>query len=71
MKIVSLDRMEEIVHKNKSLSWEGWTVLDTNKNPAAWARSNGVFKNNSWHNQVRYELNENGWDLPSKFVKGL
>lgn len=69
MLINSLEEMETIVENNKSLSWDGWNVLERTKSPTAWTDKAGVFINNVWYIQKRYELNENGWDLPSKFVR--
>lgn len=69
MQVTSLEKMETIVESNKSLSWDGWTVVDTQKNPAGWAKTNGAFINDSWHIQNRFEPTEQGWDIPGKFVR--
>jgi hypothetical protein len=68
MQITSLDQMESIVANNKSLSWDGWTVLHTKQDTTAWSKTNGVFKNSLWHVQNRYEPIENGWNLPLKLA---
>lgn len=69
MNITSLEQMESIVSNNKSLSWDGWTVLQTKPDPTGWAKTNGVFKNSQWHVQNRYDVTENGWQIPSKLVR--
>ena len=69
MKVTSLEKMETIVDNNKALSWDGWTVLETRKDPTAWTKTDGVFINGSWQRQNRYEPTEQGWDIPGKFVR--
>jgi hypothetical protein len=69
MLINSLEEMETIVESNKSLSWDGWTVLERTKSPTAWSDKTGVFINKVWYIQKRYDLMENGWEVPSKFVR--
>ena len=69
MLINSLEEMETIVESNKSLSWDGWTVLERTKSPTAWSDKAGVFINKVWHIQKRYDLTEDGWEIPSKFVR--
>jgi hypothetical protein len=69
MNIRSLEQMEEIVAANKQLSWNGWDVIQSYYNPTAWKDSNGAFIKGKWYNQKRFVLNENGWDIPAKFVR--
>jgi hypothetical protein len=69
MNVSSLDKMEEIVTTNKSLSWDGWTVLESKADDAAWMKVNAAFINNKWHCVNRYEPNENGWTIPDRLVK--
>lgn len=68
MVITSLDQMEEIVSNNKSLKWDGWTVVNYNKVPTAWTKPNGAFVNGSWYLTSRYEPTEAGWSIPDRFV---
>ena len=69
MNISSLDKMEEIVAKNNSLNWEGWTVLESKTDDAAWMKANGAFVNGKWIRINRYEPTEVGWNIPDRFVK--
>jgi hypothetical protein len=69
MKVTSLEKMEAIVAKNKNLSWNGWTVLESLPNATAWTKPNGAFINGSWHIQNRFEPTERGWDIPGRFVR--
>jgi hypothetical protein len=69
MNILSLDKMEEIVTTNKSLSWDGWTVLELKADNAAWMKQNAAFIEGKWNRINRYEPNENGWTIPDRFVK--
>jgi hypothetical protein len=67
--INSLEEMETIVGNNKSLSWDGWTVLERTKSPTAWTDKNGILVDKTWFIQKRYELGESGWEIPAKLVK--
>jgi hypothetical protein len=69
MQITSLDQMETIVSANKSLSWDGWTVVQRSYDPTAWSKANGVFKNSQWHVESRYAAEDSGWNIPQKFVR--
>lgn len=69
MEITSLDQMETIVANNKSLSWDGWTVVDSIKNQSGWTKPNGAFINGQWYVQNRYAATESGWKIPGKFVR--
>jgi hypothetical protein len=69
MNIKSLERMEAIVSSNKSLYWDGWTVI--NRWPAESARTSkdGVFIKGKWYLQKIFPVNKTGWDIPDKFVR--
>lgn len=69
MVIKSLEKMEAIVKKNNSLSWDGWTVVSLSKNPTGWMSPRGAFIKGSWYIQNRYEPNSNGWEIPDKIVR--
>lgn len=69
MKVTSLDTMEEIVNKNKSLFWDGWTVVSSFPSEKARTSKNGARVNGVWHIQKRFVPDENGWDIPNRFVR--
>jgi hypothetical protein len=69
--IRSLDQMESIVTKNKTLSWDGWTVVESVYNPTAWRNKNGAIIKGKWYTQKRFVPSRNGWDIPNKFVGQL
>jgi len=69
MQITSLEQMENIVESHKSLSWDGWDVIQTQPDPIGWKKMNGAFINDSWHTQNRFEPTEQGWNIPGKFVR--
>jgi hypothetical protein len=69
MLIKSLEEMETIVDNNESLSWDGWNVLEANKSPMAWMQPNAQFIKHEWHIVNRFDITENGWDIPTKLVK--
>lgn len=69
MLIKSLESMENIVANNKSLSWDGWTVVNSYPSPTAWMQKDGAFVKGKWFVQKRYELTTKGWEIPNKFVR--
>jgi hypothetical protein len=68
MLIDSLTDVEKIVDNNDSLSWDGWTVIETKSSPTAWMSPQGAYQDGKWVIRKRYEWN-NGWNIPRKFVK--
>ena len=70
MKIInSLEKMEKIVSQNKTLSWDGWNVVEMIKSDRAYTSKDGVLKNNSWHLKKTLALSRNGWEIPEKYVR--
>ena len=67
MLINSLKDIEKIVDSNSSLSWDGWTVIETKSSPTAWMSPDGAYQDGKWLLCKRYEWNE-GWNIPKKFV---
>lgn len=61
--------METIVENNKSLSWDGWSVLELKKSITAWSKPNAKFINNEWYIANRFDANEDGWNIPTNLVK--
>jgi len=68
MIIKDLETMETIVKSNKTLSWDGWTVINSIPSERGRTSKNGALLNSKWHIQTRYEPSQNGWDIPSKFA---
>lgn len=61
--------MESIVSANKTLSWDGWTVLDTYPSDKGRTSKQGVFANEKWHMQRRFDPTSTGWEIPDKYVR--
>lgn len=61
--------MEEIVTKNKTLSWDGWTVVFRIPSVSKTNSKNIIKINNKWFVEERFEVSENGWDIPKKFLE--
>lgn len=68
MNIASLNKMEEIVSSNKSLSWDGWTVVERTPNKEAMLDPNGAFVDGKWYTQKRFVPSRDGWKIPNKYV---
>jgi hypothetical protein len=68
MLINSLDTMESIVENNDSLSWDGWTVVESTPSSTAWSKPGAAFVNGVWNLVRRYEPTEKGWNISSKLV---
>lgn len=69
MVIKNLEKMEQIVSQNKSLSWDGWNVVELTKSDAAAFKANGSFVNGSWHTKNVFNVNRDGWSIPNKYVR--
>lgn len=69
MQVTSLEKMEQIVKKNRSLKWDGWTVVNAFPSEKGRTSKDGVYINGIWHIQRRYEANEAGWNIPDKLVR--
>lgn len=68
MIIKELSHMEKIVESNKSLTWDGWTVVNRYPSEKGRTSKNGVLVNSKWHLESRYSPERSGWNIPSKFV---
>jgi hypothetical protein len=69
MLITSLEKMEVIVSKNKSLSWDGWNVVELIKTPAAVYKPNGVRINGVWYVKNIFSAERDGWRVPNKYTE--
>lgn len=69
MIINTLEQMEKIVSSNKSLSWDGWTVVNSYPSEKGRTSKNGALINSKWHLQSRFTPDRKGWNIPSKFVE--
>lgn len=69
MLIKSLNEMEAIVEDNNALSWNGWTVIESNSKIDGYTNQLGAFVNGEWIVQKRYEPGANGWDIPKRLVR--
>lgn len=67
--IQSLEKMETIVSKNKTLSWDGWNVVELIKNPAAFYKQNGAFIENVWYVKKVFYIGHDGWRIPNRYVE--
>lgn len=67
--VKSLDKMEAIVSNNKSLSWDGWNVVELIKNPAAMFKPNGALVKGVWYVKNIFVVDQDGWRIPSKYAE--
>ena len=67
MIIDKLETMEKIVRKNNNLHWIGWDVAERKRSDIARTSVDGVRVGENWYLQRTYTLNQNGWDIPSKY----
>jgi hypothetical protein len=68
MLINSLEKMEQIVSKNRSLSWDGWVVVELQPTKDGTVSKNGIRIKGRWYIQNRYDISTDGWEIPNKFV---
>lgn len=69
MNIKSLEKMESLVDYNRSLSWDGWDVVELIKYPNAMYKKNGCFKEGKWYLKNVFPVKENGWSIPKKYIR--
>lgn len=67
--ITSLEKMEKIVSRNKSLSWDGWNVVELIKNPGAIFKPNGARVKGVWYTKNIFIVDQDGWRIPSKYAE--
>jgi len=69
MMISSLEKMEEIVAKNRSLHWDGWTVIHSFQSHKARTSKFGAYRKGRWYIQKRFVPGKNGWNIPDNIVR--
>lgn len=69
MQITALDQMETIVSENKTLFWDGWTVVERLPSEKGRISPQGVFANGKWYVEKRHEPTRTGWEIPNKFAR--
>lgn len=67
--IVSLETMETIVSRNKSLSWDGWNVVELIRNPGAMFKANGSRVKGVWYVKSIFTAEHDGWRIPKKYAE--
>lgn len=67
--IGSLEKMEQIVKRNRMLSWDGWDVIHHKPSPTAWRSRSGVFVSGKWYIQKRFAITETGWNIPHYIMR--
>jgi hypothetical protein len=68
MLVNSLDKMEQIVSKNSTLSWDGWNVVELIKSKTGMFNKNGVYVNGVWYIKKIFSVDRDGWRIPNKYV---
>lgn len=69
MLIRSLETMEDLVSKSKSLAWDGWTVVSLKPAVGKTNATNVVKIRNKWYVEQRFEVSEEGWNIPDKLLE--
>jgi hypothetical protein len=69
MLIRSLETMEDLVSKNKSLVWDGWTVISLKPVVGRTNATNVVNIKNKWYIEQRFEVSEEGWNIPDRLLE--
>jgi hypothetical protein len=69
MIVKDLEQMEKIVAKNKTMSWDGWTVVNSLPSEKGRTSNSGAYINGKWHIQNRFVPSTAGWEIPDKFVR--
>lgn len=69
MIINSLEQMENIVKRNRQLSWDGWDVVKLQPRPGAWSSPSAAFVKGKWYQKSVYPVTELGWSIPDYIVR--
>ena len=69
MLISSLEKMEEIVDKNKGMRWVGWDVIFAYPSEKARTSKFGAMIDGIWQLQRTFKLTSEGWHIPKDYVK--
>ena len=69
MLINNLEKMEIIVQNNRSLSWEGWNVVELTKSNSAMFKTDGAYVNGSWYIKKIFSADRDGWRIPNKYAR--
>jgi hypothetical protein len=70
MLITDLNKMEQIVSSNPSLTWSGWDVIQLTQDDYAEYLSVGVFnrETSKWYKKTVFPCTEDGWDIPESVM---
>lgn len=68
MLVTSLEQMEDLVRKNRSLRWDGWDVVHFYRSDTAWMSKRGSFHKGSWYINKRIPVTSEGWNIPEKVL---
>ena len=69
MLVNNLETMEAIVKNNKSLSWDGWNVVELIKSKSGMFKPEGAYVNGSWYIKNTFSANRDGWRIPNKYAR--
>jgi hypothetical protein len=69
MQVISVEAMEKIVSKNRSLSWDGWNVIELIPNSKAMLKANGSKVRGVWYIKTTFIIEHDGWKIPSKYAE--
>lgn len=68
MLVTTLEQMENIVKNNKSLSWDGWSVISKYRSDKARTSKYGKLINGNWYITQKFVPERSGWNIPEKFI---
>lgn len=66
--VSSLEKMSDIVKNNKTLMWDGWSVVQVIPSNKARTSIHGKYLNNQWVLVKRFDPSRVGWDIPEKIL---
>lgn len=67
--ITSLEKMEEVVAKNRFLFWDGWTVIHAFQSDKGRTSKLGAYRKGRWYIQKRFVPGKSGWNIPDNLVR--
>jgi hypothetical protein len=67
MKIKSIEQIDNIVKTHSNFKWDGWTVV-VEEDGDGYSSVNGVYTENGWKIQKRFECIKGVWDIPDRYI---
>jgi len=66
---INYEQAHDIVNNNRSLHWDGWSIIEFKKDNSAEYHQKGSRYNGIWGFAKVYSPDREGWKVPKKYVR--